>query len=533
MICGQASIAVVLHTQRRDRPWIPTRSWQTRGLYRVWATKAHFCSTQPEESMSDPQVTVYSDSSYQGTSRSLGVGGYDGNFGIKNDALSSVKVPSSLKVYLYKDSGYEGQVCILVRDTPNLGSVNDQISSIQVIQVDKPRVILYSDSQYRGWSQELGPGSYASLCIGNDALSSMIIPSGYRVTIYQDSGFKGPSLVLTQDAPDLKGWNDKASSIIVDRIDTAQAPTLAELQQIIDRIGPRFYFHPDDEFGPSSVEWFLQYATLHNKADGSSVSTANTPLPTGGQDDHAYWLDISSRYRGGNLGTATAYVNAKYANSWLDIQFWFFYPYNGAGSAKISVTGYGDTLHLNPAGEHGGDWEHVTCRIDPNSKALRAMYLAQHNGGTWVSLGDIPMEDGRPVVFSSRHGHASYRSEGDNLSNSTTLSELGVTWFRFGLVNAAKKGTKTLECHSKYQILRADFLGDQISAPAWTQYNRRWGPQLHYSTSDYKDAIRHSLGNIPYADKVVDAIWDAIPDEAKEEDGPTGPWMKSNWKSLE
>ncbi|MBL8157205.1 MAG: hypothetical protein JNM70_23735, partial [Anaerolineae bacterium] len=44
-------------------------------------------------------------------------------------------------------------------------------------------VILYSDSQYRGWSQEFGPGSYASLRIGNDALSSMIIPSGYRVTV--------------------------------------------------------------------------------------------------------------------------------------------------------------------------------------------------------------------------------------------------------------------------------------------------------------------------------------------------------------
>lgn len=483
--------------------------------------------------MSDPHVTLFSDSNYQGNSHSLTPGSYDGNYGLKNDSLSSVKVPPSLKVLMYKDGGYDGQVCILVRDTPNLGSVNDQISSIQVFVGQTPRVILYSDSYYRGWSQELAPGTYSSLRIGNDALSSLIIPPGYRVTVYQDGGFKGPSLVLTQDTPDLQGWNDKASSIIVDRIDNADAPTLDELNQIIDRVGPRVYFHPDEEFGPSSVEWFLQRATLHKKSDGSSVSTANTPLPTGGGDDHEYWLDIPSSYRGGNLATAVAYVNAKYANNWLDIQFWFFYPYNGAGTAKISVTGFNDTLKLDPAGEHGGDWEHVTCRVDPSSKGLRAMYLAQHNSGTWVSLGDIPMENGRPVVYSSRHGHASYRSEGDNQSNGSTLKELGVTWFDFGLVNATKKGSTSLACNTKYQILQAGFLGNQISAPAWTQYCRRWGPQINYSTNDYKDAIRHSLGSIPYADKVVDAIWDAIPDEAKEEDGPTGPWMKANWKGSE
>ena len=483
--------------------------------------------------MSDPQVTLFSDSNYQGASRSISVGNYDGGFGLKNDSLSSVRVPPSIKVLMYKDSGYDGPVCILVRDTPNLGSVNDQISSLQVVNAGPPRVILYSDSQYRGWSQELGPGSYESIRIGNDALSSLIIPSGFRVTIYEDSGFRGRSQVLTRDTPDLSGWNDKASSIIIDRIDHAVVPTFDELKQIIERVGPRVYFHPDDEFGPSSVDWFLKYAFLHCKADGSSVSTANTALPAGGSDDHAYWLDIPSRYRGGDLSSAVAYVNAKYANNWLDIQFWLFYPYNGSGTAKISVTGFNDKLKLDPAGEHGGDWEHVTCRVDPSSKSLRAMYLAQHNGGTWVSLGDIQMQDGRPVVYSSRHGHASYRSAGDNLSNGTSQKELGVTWFEFGLVNATNKGTKTLACHNTYQILHTTFLGDQISAPSWTQYCRRWGPQINYSTNDYKNAIRHSLGNIPYSDKVVDAIWNAIPDEAKEEDGPTGPWSKASWSGDE
>jgi hypothetical protein len=481
--------------------------------------------------MSAQQVTVYSDSEYRGTSKTLGVGRYPTGFGLKNDSLSSLKIPSGLKVTLCEHDNFQGRRCILVRDTPNLGGANDKATSLIIEPVTSPSVIVYSDSDFRGWSAEVPVGSQAAIGAGNDLVSSVIVPRGYRVTLYEDGPFKGRTRELTADAANLGDFNDRTSSIVVDCL-TDRSPTLDELNQIIKKVGPRIYLHPDDAFGPSSVEWFLKRATLHTRG-GSSRSADSAPLPAGGGDDGAYWLECSREARGGDLGSAVAYVNAKYKDHWLDIQFWIFYPYNGAGKAEVTVVDVDKTIKLEPMGQHGGDWEHVTCRVEPVSQELRAMYLAQHSGGQWLAMGDIPRENGRPVVFSSRHGHACYRSEGSNLSNGTSQKWSGVTWFEFGLVNSTAKGSKLLDCGSKYQLLRADFLTSPISAPDWINYCRRWGPHITYKSSDLKGSIRSSLGDIPYSGEATDAIWDAIPDEAKEENGPTGPWRKGAWSGNE
>lgn len=482
--------------------------------------------------MSNPQVTLFSDAEYKGASSSLGVGRYATGFGLKNDSLSSLRIPSSLKVILCEHANFEGRRTVLVRDTPHLDTANDKITSMIVEPAGTPNVIIYTDANYQGWGRELGPGSYNETGIGNDSVTSVIVPAGYRVTLYQDGSYKGSSIELTSDSPELRSFNDRASSIVVDRL-VAKAPTLAELNQIIAQVAPRVYLHPSDEYGPSSVEWFLQRATL-KKNNGQSSRADSAPLPAGGSDDGVYWLETDSSARGGSLASAVAYVNAKFQDGWLDLQFWFFYPYNGAGSAEVTVVDIEKTIKLDPMGQHGGDWEHVTCRVDPASGEVRALYLAQHSGGIWLSRGDIPRDsDGRIMVYSSRHGHASYSGTGSNLSNSTSEKSLGVVWFRFGLINSTAKGAKTLECHSRYQILRADFLGSQITAPDWSKFCRRWGLHITYKSEDIKNSIKSSLGGIPYADKAANAIWDAVPDEAKEENGPTGPWMKGSWSGKE
>lgn len=481
--------------------------------------------------MSELLVTLYSDSEYRGTNSTVGVGRYNNVPGLNNDSLSSLKIPNGLKVTLCEHGNFEGRRCILVRDTPNLGGVNDKASTLIVEPVGSPSVIVYSDANFQGWSAEVPVGSQAAIGAGNDLVSSVIVPQGYRVTLYEHGPFKGKMKMLTADAASLGDFNDRTSSIVVDRL-SDRSPTFDELKQIIPKVGPRIYFHPDDAFRPSSVEWFLSRAMLHTRG-GSPRSADSAPLPAGGSDDGAYWLVVNEDARGGNLGSAVAYVNAKYQDYWLDIQFWVFYPYNGAGKAKVTVVDWDNTINLDPMGQHGGDWEHVTCRVDPVSKELRAMYLAQHGGGEWVAHGDIPMENGRPVVYSSRNGHASYRSKGENLSESTSAELAGITWFEFGLVNSTDKGSLFLDCNSKHQILRADFVTSGISAPNWTQYCRRWGPYITYTTSELKDSIASSLGNIPSADDAVDEIWDAIPDEFKEENGPTGPWTKGNWSGSE
>lgn len=78
------------------------------------------------------------------------------------------------------------------------------------------RVVIYSDHNYQGRSQELEPGRYDvnQVAIGNDHLSSLKVPSGLRVVLYEHAGFQGKSKVFTSDTPYVgDDFNDFASSL--------------------------------------------------------------------------------------------------------------------------------------------------------------------------------------------------------------------------------------------------------------------------------------------------------------------------------
>jgi hypothetical protein len=193
-------------------------------------------------------------------------------------------------------------------------------------------------------------------------------------------------------------------------------------------------------------------------------------------------------------------------------------------------------VDLDPMGEHGGDWEHVTLRYQFGPRTLVGVYMAQHSGGVWLSPSQIQLEDGVPVVYASRHGHASYPGEGENLTNSTIVS-LGVVNMSFGLRNDTAKGPG-LDCRSHFQVVGADFVGSELQPPAWLDYARRWGPHKVYEPAWIASQISHLIGPIasvytPWGNLSTQQIIDDLPDECKEEDGPTGPKFKDAWKGGE
>jgi len=82
---------------------------------------------------------------------------------------------------------------------------------------------LYADPNFAGASQCLRTGNYrmADLKIGNDALSSLKVRSGMKVTLYENDQFDGASTVQTADAAGLGTFNDRTSSIVI----STSAPT--------------------------------------------------------------------------------------------------------------------------------------------------------------------------------------------------------------------------------------------------------------------------------------------------------------------
>ncbi len=189
-------------------------------------------------------VSIYTDCNYSGSSLRLAPGYYQGDkLGLLRFDISSIEIPSNLKakVFLKNDlSGYSytlsensnclsntlnnqiGSIIIEQRTNsgydPNYNQNNDNNNNYNNNQV----VVIYSDGDYKGLSASLLPGTYATMEQAgfiDDALSSLKIPAGYRVVLYEFPNFKGKNYSITQSKPGfiMSGWNDKASSIAVYR----------------------------------------------------------------------------------------------------------------------------------------------------------------------------------------------------------------------------------------------------------------------------------------------------------------------------
>jgi hypothetical protein len=86
-------------------------------------------------------------------------------------------------------------------------------------------VTVYEHGFAGGRSATFGAGTVdfyvLSALVGNDTVSAVTVPPGWKVTLYRDAYLAGPSLVLTQSTElwrDIPGFNDVASSLKVERV---------------------------------------------------------------------------------------------------------------------------------------------------------------------------------------------------------------------------------------------------------------------------------------------------------------------------
>ena len=85
----------------------------------------------PKHSSSN-QVIIYTDSEYQGFAQTLDPGKYDSGQ-IHNDIISSLKIPSGMKVTFYSDVNFGGESKTFTADTPYVGDdFNDKTSSLVI-----------------------------------------------------------------------------------------------------------------------------------------------------------------------------------------------------------------------------------------------------------------------------------------------------------------------------------------------------------------------------------------------------------------
>lgn len=279
------------------------------------------------------------------------------------------------------------------------------------------------------------------------------------------------------------------------RSDKSDALSPADVETIIAASGPTLVLHQFEDWMPISADRFVEAAT--RTGDYLSV------------DDPAI--------RHGNLSTAKAYVFAEYVCSqFTDLQFWFFYGYNGptfvrihlwVGSGVINLVDHvQDADNLN-CGQHQGDWENITLRVDNRRKSVVAVGYTSHGDTEWYAA-----PAGRPRVYSALHMHGSYPFPGDWLELASWQereNDFGHMEVEVYSRNQCADSDKVLDCSTRYQIVGSNFLTG-IVPPVWlgeAYRDVRWGPKVHE-----KDVITIKIGPISY-----DYVYET------DEEGPSTP----------
>lgn len=326
--------------------------------------------------------------------------------------------------------------------------------------------------------------------------------------------------------------------------------TRKAVDQLIYKYAPILYFNTAEKYLMTGVDWLLERSNVVDNTTHVAFQATPENLPTGIENKFKYHLELhDSSVKPGDLSTANAYVHAKKVkDKYLDLQFWFLYAYNGPGTARVRSLLFGRTLHvgnssLAPLGDHQGDWEHITIRIDTTTSQIEKVYFSQHASGRWVDRSKLEWEGDRLVIYSSLNGHASYSKQGPNYTEHRryTIPYIG-TGLVFDLVNTTDKG-KSLDCRERHQLVSAEFLPkeERPIEPVWLNFLNRWGKsdEAHLTSAAIRGIIKSAFG--PIFSKILEygTILEPLVElllthfVTENQNGPTGPKTKESWLGTE
>ncbi|KAJ8464651.1 hypothetical protein OPV22_027203 [Ensete ventricosum] len=303
-------------------------------------------------------------------------------------------------------------------------------------------------------------------------------------------------------------------------------PNLKQAEALMKAYSPWIYYHPDEEYLPSSVSWlFDNGALLYQKGNQNPtpIGSDGSNLPQGGSNDGAYWIDLPvdggqrDKVKKGDLSSTKVYLHIKpmLGATFTDVVIWIFFPFNGPAKAKVQLL----NIPLGKIGQHAGDWEHMTLRISNFTGELWRVYFSQHSSGAWVDASQLEFQEGnKPVGYSSLHGHAMYAQPGLVLQGD---SKLGI-----GIRNDTAKGSG-IDSGGSFEVVAAEYMGSAVAQPAWLNYMRQWGPTVSYDlANELKNVEKLLPKNLR---SKLENIIKSLPAEVLGEEGPTGPKEKNNW----
>jgi len=217
------------------------------------------------------RVCFYGDVRYQGWEQCYTAGDEITSLGSHKAAASSLRIFGRARVIVWDETGFNGRTTEFTSDVPDLNlraasgghTWNDRISSLRVVSGNEPPVSgggnRYPDSRYpdnrfpdnrsdnrypeqrvtdgicvfdrpnfegrsQCWNTGEQLGDLARAGGWSDRISSIRVFGRAAAVLYRDSGFRGESIVVDSDIPDLSrlaargfgSWNNQISSIQIE-----------------------------------------------------------------------------------------------------------------------------------------------------------------------------------------------------------------------------------------------------------------------------------------------------------------------------
>jgi len=224
--------------------------------------------------------------------------------------------------------------------------------------------------------------------------------------------------------------------------------TCVNRDELVRKWAPQVRLHHNEEFMPSSVDFFLRNVNLKGGRTPGALTPSNLPACNGN-----CYLD-SKESLGGASGTRPAFLKGQdprnvpvYAivedkgRDTLEITYWTFYPYNRGKRVCIGVFSFAGCIGgYSTFGHHVGDWERVRVKLVKGQPQWYYLWIhgsevTNKYGGAFNWNGRefmrgnkaLAMYQGHPVVYSADGSHGIWPNGGKHtykkLPNGDTLAD--------------------------------------------------------------------------------------------------------------
>jgi hypothetical protein len=174
------------------------------------------------------------------------------------------------------------------------------------------------------------------------------------------------------------------------------------------RFAPEFRLHPQEQWMPCSIEWYLHKCTL---LDGIRIVEYHVTQETLTQykDQTNYQLYFNPEYTNGQpyASQVPVYVGITKKGGFTYFQYCVLFAYNGP--SKVCHT-------CLEGGEHFTDIEHVTVKVNNATQKVDSVYFGAHRSkdGVWKKADDMQFSNtGSPIVYVALGSHAMYPKPGN------------------------------------------------------------------------------------------------------------------------